>query len=409
MKILHSSDWHLGSSLHGYKRYEEFEAFLSWLTDLIQDEGIDIFLVAGDIFDTSTPSNRALGIYYQFLNRVTSIPNLQVIITAGNHDSPSLLNAPQELLKQLRIHVFGSIPENPGDEIVILRNARGEPALIVCAVPYLRDRDIRISEPGESIEEKTRKLENGVQEHYRQITGIARSKRDALGRSIPIIAMGHLFVTGGKTINEDGVRELYVGNLARIRAEDLCEGADYLALGHLHVPQTVGGNDTIRYSGSPLALGFGDAGQDKQVVIIEFGLGDPIIRTHPVPKFRDIRTLKGDISMIEEEILSLRDLDHPVWIEVIFSGTIPGSTVQTHLNEITKGTNIEIIRVVPQNTGDPKFCPGEEGESLEDLSVTDVFRRCMVSGDVPEEIRQELSDSFSEILHEMSEEDALAE
>lgn len=409
MKILHTSDWHLGATLYGYKRYEEFEAFLKWLTEVIQDEGIDVFLVAGDIFDTSTPSNRALGIYYQFLNRVTSIPNLHVIITAGNHDSPSLLNAPQELLKQLRIHVFGSIPNNPEDEIIVIRNDTGEPTLIVCAVPYLRDRDIRLSEPGESIEEKTRKLENGVHEHYRQITSIARAKRDALGKSIPIIAMGHLFVTGGKTINEDGVRELYVGNLARIRAEDLCEGADYLALGHLHVPQTVGGNDAIRYSGSPLALGFGDAGQDKQVVIIEVGSGDTIIRTHQVPKFRDIRTLKGDICTIEQEILSLRDLDHRVWIEVIFSGTIPGSTVHTHLNEITTGTNIEIIRALPQNTNNPMSCLREECESLEDLSVTEVFRRCMVAGDVPEELQEELSNSFSEILHEMSEEDTLAE
>ncbi len=280
MKILHSSDWHLGSSLYGHKRYEEFEAFLIWLAQSLQKEQIDVLIIAGDIFDTSTPSNRAMGLYYQLLNMVTSIPGLQIIITAGNHDSPSLINAPQQLLKHLHIHVIGSIPENPENEILVINDYQGQPSLIVCAVPYLRDRDIRLSEPGESIEDKTRKLENGVQNHYQQVARIAKAKREELGGNIPIIATGHLFVSGGKTVEGDGVRELYVGNLARIRAENLCDGIDYLALGHLHVPQIVSGKDTMRYCGSPIALGFGDAGQQKQVVIVEFGSGEPVIRMY---------------------------------------------------------------------------------------------------------------------------------
>jgi exonuclease SbcD len=409
MKILHSSDWHLGSSLYGHKRYEEFEAFLKWLAKLIQKEQIDVFLVAGDIFDTSTPSNRALELYYQFLNMVTSIPGLQVIITAGNHDSPSLINAPQELLKHLHIHVFGSVPENPENEIVVIKDDKGQPSLIICAVPYLRDRDIRLSEPGESIEDKTRKLEKGVQEHYLQVVGIAKAIRDELGGHIPIVATGHLFVSGGKTVDGDGVRELYVGNLARIQAESLCDGIDYLALGHLHVPQIVSGKDTIRYCGSPIALGFGDAGQQKQVVIVDFGPGDPVIRTIPVPKFRDIRTLKGNISTVENEIRSLLKLDHFVWIEVIFSGTLSASTVQSHLRELTDGTNVVIIRTRPLDTGNDEFNPEEEGESLEDLSVMEVFQRCMDAKNIPTDDQQSLIDAFSEIHHEMNEEDTLAE
>jgi len=409
MKILHSSDWHLGSSLYGHKRYEEFEAFLIWLTRLIQTEQIDVLLVAGDIFDTSTPSNRALGLYYQFLNMVTAIPGLHIIITAGNHDSPSLINAPQELLKQLHIHVFGSIPEDPENEILVINDDQGQPSLIVCAVPYLRDRDIRLSAPGESIEDKTRKLENGVQEHYRQVVGIAKARRDELEGRIPIVAMGHLFVSGGKTIDGDGVRELYVGNLARIRAENLCDGIDYLALGHLHVPQIVSGKDTMRYCGSPIALGFGDAGQQKQVVIVDFGPGTPVIRTISVPKFRDIRTLKGDISTVEIEMGALLKLDHPVWIEVIFSGTLSASTVQTQLRELTDGTNVMIIRTRPLDTGNYVFNPEEESESLEDLSKMDVFQRCLEAKNIPTEDQQALIDAFSEILHEMNEEDTFAE
>jgi len=409
MKILHTSDWHLGSSLYGQKRYDEFEAFLKWLATSIQKEQIDVCLVAGDIFDTSTPSNRALGLYYQFLNMITAIPGLQIIITAGNHDSPSLINAPQQLLKHLNIHVFGSIPENPENEIIVINDDQGQPSLIVCAVPYLCDRDIRLSEPGESIEAKTRKLENGVQDHYRQVVGIAKAKRDELGGYIPIVAMGHLFVSGGKTFEGDGVRELYVGNLARIRAENLCDGIDYLALGHLHVPQIISGNDTMRYCGSPIALGFGDACQQKQVVIVDFESGAPVICPLPVPKFLDIRTLKGDISNVEIEIGTLLKLDHPVWIEVIFSGTLSASTVQTQLRELTDGTNVMIIRTRPIDTGKYVFNLEEEGESLEDLSEMEVFQRCLDAKNIPTEERQELMDVFSEIIHEMNEEDALAE
>jgi exonuclease SbcD len=409
MKILHTSDWHLGSSFHGQKRYDEFEAFLKWLAIIIQNEQIDVCLVAGDIFDTSAPSNRALGLYYQFLNMVTAIPGHQIIITAGNHDSPSLINAPKQLLKHLHIHVFGSTPENPENEILVINDDRGRPSLIVCTVPYLRDRDIRFSEPGESIEDKTRKLENGVQDHYRQVVSIAKAKRDELGGYIPIVAMGHLFVSGGKTVDGDGVRELYVGNLARIRAENLCDGIDYLALGHLHVPQIVSGNDTMRYCGSPIALGFGDAGQQKQVVIVDFELGAPEIRTIPVPKFWDIRTLNGDISTIEIEMEALLKLDHPVWIEVIFSGTLSASTVQAHLRELTDGTNVVLIRTRPQDTGKYVSNPEEEGESLEDLSVMEVFQRCIDAKNLPLEDRQELIDAFSEIFHEMNEDDTLAE
>ncbi|HNX17066.1 MAG TPA: exonuclease SbcCD subunit D C-terminal domain-containing protein [Methanoregula sp.] len=410
MKILHTSDWHLGSSLFGHKRYDEYEAFFSWLDSCIQKEKIDVLLVCGDIFDTGTPSNRAQELYYQFLNRVAAIPGLQVVITAGNHDSPSLINAPQALLKQLKIHVFGSIPADPEKEVVVISDEKGNPSLIVCAVPYLRDRDIRLSLPGESIDDKTRKLEAGVQEHYRQVAGIAKDLRGKLGAQVPIVAMGHLFVSGGKTVDGDGVRELYVGNLARIRAEDLYDGIDYLALGHLHVSQEISGNAAMRYCGSPIALGFGDSGQQKQVVVIEFGSGrGPEIRDIPVPKFRDIRTLKGDIDTVEKGLGLLTRVGHPVWVEVIFSGSLLPSTVQTQLRELTEGTNVEIIRTRPLDAVNIVINPEEEGESLEDLSEPDVFRRCMVAREIPGEEQQELMDTFTEILEETNEEDTLAE
>ena len=408
MKILHTSDWHLGCSLCGHKRYEEYEQFISWLDGLIRKEQIDVVLISGDLFDTGTPGNRALEIYYRFLNRVTVIPGLQVIVIAGNHDSPSLINAPQALLKHLRIHVFGSITDRPEDNIVEIVDRNGQTSLIVCAVPYLRDRDIRLTEPGESIEDKTRKLEEGVQAHYRQVNRIAREKQKSSNSRIPIVAMGHLFVSGGKTVEGDGVRELYVGNLARIHAETLCEGVDYFALGHLHIPQKIAGKDMIRYCGSPIALGFEDAKNQKQVVIIEFGSKDPVARTVDVPKFQNILTLKGELPSIEREIVSLINLRQPIWIEVLFSGSHSPSTVQSQLRELIEGTNIEILRIRPLDTGKSPLFSDDIGESLEDLSEAEVFERCMDAGNVPAEDQRDLTEAFMEILHEIAEEDTQA-
>ena len=120
MKILHTSDWHLGRSLYGRKRYKEFSAFLDWLAQTIEDENVDALLVAGDVFDTSTPSNRAQELYYRFLCRVAASSCRHVVVVAGNHDSPSFLNAPKELLRALNVYVVGAVTESLEDEVIVL-------------------------------------------------------------------------------------------------------------------------------------------------------------------------------------------------------------------------------------------------------------------------------------------------
>ena len=177
MKLLHTSDWHIGRTLYGRKRYEEFEAFLAWLAEMIQRNEIDVLLVAGDIFDTSAPSNRAQELYYRFLWKVAPSSCRHVIIVAGNHDSPSFLNAPKALLRALDVHVIGSPSESLEDEVLVLRNEQDVPELIVCAVPYLRDKDIRVAEAGESVEDKERNLLVGIRNHYAAIAALAERKR----------------------------------------------------------------------------------------------------------------------------------------------------------------------------------------------------------------------------------------
>ena len=275
LTILHTSDWHLGRRLYGRMRYEEFEAFLSWLQETISAQKVDVLIVAGDIFDTMTPSNRAQALYYEFLGKVSKLCCEHIVIVAGNHDSPTFLDAPSKVLKFLNVHVIGTACDDLNDEVLVLDAVDGTPLCIIAAVPYLRDRDVRGSHAGESMDSKDANVIKGIRAHYDEVASIAKARQEHLSnahqRHIPIIATGHLFAAGSKTTEDDGVRDLYVGSLGQISADMFDDGFDYVALGHLHVPQRVGGCEHIRYSGSPIAMGFGEAKQQKQVLLVEFG------------------------------------------------------------------------------------------------------------------------------------------
>src|SRR5690606_24555274 len=127
MKILHTSDWHLGRALFTRRPYEEFAAYLAWPLRLIQDAAIDVLVVAGDVFDTTTPGTRAQQLYYRFLRGLAASPCRHAVIVAGNHDSPSFLDAPKELLRAFNVHVVGSACSNPADEVLLLHGTDGTP------------------------------------------------------------------------------------------------------------------------------------------------------------------------------------------------------------------------------------------------------------------------------------------
>ncbi len=192
----------------------------------LQQERVDVLMIAGDVFDTITPNHAAQELYYRFLAQVSAYCLCRhIIIIGGNHDSASFLNAPKALLFALNVHVIGAATNPIDKEVLVLKNAQGEPAAIVCAVPYLRDRDVRVSVDGESSQDKSLALTQGIKDHYRQALAIAEHKQQELGSNAPIIAMGHLFSQGGMTLDADGMRELYVGSLAHIGA-DCFDGFD---------------------------------------------------------------------------------------------------------------------------------------------------------------------------------------
>jgi len=409
MRVLHTSDWHIGRTLYGRKRYEEFEAFLTWLAETIQQNEIDALLVAGDVFDTSAPSNRAQELYYRFLCRVAASCCRHVVVVAGNHDSPSFLNAPKELLKALDVHVVGSSTESPEDEVLVLRNEQNAPELIVCAVPYLRDRDIRVAEAGESVEDKERKLIDGIRTHYAAVAALAEQRREELGADIPIVAMGHLFTAGGQTIDGDGVRELYVGSLAHVTAGIFPPCFNYLALGHLHVPQKVNGSESMRYSGSPLPMGFGEAKQQKSVCQVEFHSSTPTVQLIDVPVFQKLERIKGDLSEISTRILELSAANVQAWLEVVYDGEEVVGDLRERLDAAISGTQMEILRVKNNRIIDRVLGQIHEEETLDDLNVNDVFERCLAVHDVPEEQWPELLRAYKETLSSFYEDDKQAE
>lgn len=414
MRVLHTSDWHIGRTLYGRKRYEEFEAFLTWLAETIQQNEVDALLVAGDVFDTSAPSNRAQELYYRFLCRVAASTCRHVVVVAGNHDSPSFLNAPKELLKALDVHVIGNASETPDDEVMVLRNEHDAPELIVCAVPYLRDRDIRVAEAGESVEDKERKLINGIRNHYAAVASVAEQKRDELGADIPIVGMGHLFTAGGQTVDGDGVRELYVGSLAHVTAGIFPASFNYLALGHLHVPQKVNGSKNIRYSGSPLPMGFGEAKQQKSVCQVAFDKKEghstaASVQLIDVPVFQKLERIKGEWDGISSRLLELSATNSQGWLEVIYEGEEVIGDLRERLETAITGTQMEILRIKNSRIIDRVLGQIHEEETLDDLNVNDVFERCLVAHQVPEDQRPELLRAYQETLSSLYEDDVQAE
>ena len=401
LKILHTSDWHLGRSLYGQNRHAEFAAFLDWLMQTLQQERVDVLMIAGDVFDTITPNHAAQELYYRFLAQVSAYCLCRhIIIIGGNHDSASFLNAPKALLFALNVHVIGAATNPIDKEVLVLKNAQGEPAAIVCAVPYLRDRDVRVSVDGESSQDKSLALTQGIKDHYRQVLAIAEHKQHELGSNAPIIAMGHLFSQGGMTLDADGVRELYVGSLAHIGA-DCFDGFDYVALGHLHVPQAVGGQAHIRYCGAPIPMGFGEAKQQKQVLHVAFTGRLPEITAINIPNFQVLQRIQGDLPHIQAELKQLMQSGSTAYIEVVYQGNELVADLSEKLDAQVQGSDLRLLRVYNRQFVNNVLASASADATLPDLNPTEVFEACMAQHDLDDAQKAQFRDSYQHVLHQV--------
>ena len=408
MRVLHTADWHLGQHfLTGQERTTEQQAFLDWLLLTVQAQAIDTLVIAGDIFDTQSPSYTAQELYYTFLVKMQATGCRDIVVVGGNHDSPTMLNASRQLLRQLRIHVVGGVPADPAEQVLHLAGPDGRPGLVVCAVPFLRDRDIRLAVAGESPDDRQIRIRQSSAGHYAALAELDAVRR-LREQDVPVLATGHLYAAGGEA-REGAERDVHIGGLGLVGAEHFPAAFDYVALGHLHRPQVVGGQAHIRYSGSPVPLSFTEADDKQQVLLLEFkGAGAPTIAPLPVPVARRLQRFHGTLDEVEADILAYDNSAFALvaWADVLVRSDETPAEVQRRVQAVLKLQKQQVIaprgvrhqRATEQPDLAADVAPLAQ---LHELTVDEVFAR-RVAG-LPPERAAALTATFGELRQLLSE------
>lgn len=331
MKILHTSDWHLGQHFYGKSRAKEHQHFLHWLLEQVQEHTIDAVIVAGDIFDTGTPPSYAREMYFDFISQMHKI-NCQLIILAGNHDSVAMLGESKTLLKSLSTQVIPAVSDNIDEQVFTIKNKQGEPLAVMCAIPFIRPRDVIKSSAGQSASQKQQSLQQAISDHYQTLFEQAQTLSQG---KYPIIATGHLTTVG--VTKTESVRDIYIGTLEAFPANAFPD-ADYIALGHIHRAQKVAKTEHIRYSGSPIPLSFDETGQSKSIVMVEFFPSESNIKyiSHiteiDIPCFQPLVSLKTTLESLNKDIKP--------YLTLVSEGTRKDDAVSINVNAINENTKL---------------------------------------------------------------------
>lgn len=411
MKIIHTSDWHLGQYFMGKSRQREHQLFLTWLTETAISQKVDAIIVAGDIFDTGSPPSYARELYNQFIVNLQPT-GIHLIILGGNHDSVATLGESRELLAYLNTYVIPGVMVDPENQVITLKNAEKEPIAIVCAIPFLRSRDIMFSSAGQSGSEKQKNLQQAISEHYQNIFELAKSRRDETGKDLPIIATGHLTTLGAKT--SESVREIYIGTLDAFPSSAF-PPADYIALGHIHRAQKVAGSEHIRYCGSPIPLSFDELKNDKTILIVEFKQGTlSQVTPHIIPRFQPMHLVKGDLIEIESEINKLasqyensqQDQLLQAWLDIEVSTQDFLNDLQQRIQSMVEDLPLEILLLRRERKKRNEGLEQISKETLHELTPTEVFERCLSQEDWSSEVQQQklkrVKVSFEEVLSDIA-------
>lgn len=402
MKILHTADWHLGQKFHYKTREKEHQFALDWLLDTIEEQKIDLLIIAGDVFDIDNPPNYARKLYYNFLQRLTQTHCQQVVIVAGNHDSANMLEAPKELLHLFNVHVVGHITDQRADQILEIKDNSGNLQAVIGAVPYLRDRDIRLNVAGETSDERAEVLKQGIKQHYAEITTALEPYQD---KNVPIIVTGHLFAAGGE--RGDRANRIHIGSLDVIDSSSFSTSFDYVALGHLHRVQQIDKNRPIWYSGALIPLDFSELNYGQAVILVEFeGRTIKKRKSLPVALQRKLRHYTGDLEKIKDKLKNLPEkvtLDTWLKIEVETEQSLVG--LRMDLEELIIEKPAEIIALQKPKKNYAELAKLEEKiVSLQDLNTLEVFEQCIEqTSTVSKEEMVELKGSFNELLNWMQE------
>ncbi len=373
MRIIHTSDWHLGQSFFTKSRKNEHHAFLQWLLDLVSEQQIDAVIVAGDIFDSGTPPSYAREMYNRFVVQLNQ-QGCTLVVLGGNHDSVSMLNESKPLLECLNTYVVAATSDELDSQIIELKH-KGECAALLCAVPFVRARDVIQSVAGSSGKEKQQQLGEAIKAHYHSLYDRALQIRQERDFSVPIITTGHLATVGVSKAESE--RDIYVGTLDAFVADGF-PPADYIALGHMHRPQRVAKSEHIRYCGSPIPLSFEELKSTKQVVMVEFKQQQRTqICPIDVPVFQKMAALKGDLANIEHQLKAFSDLksDESVWLSVEVEVQDFLSDLQQRIQILTEGLNVEVVQLRRARKKHQQSLQQQQTEILSELTPHEVFEK----------------------------------
>ena len=383
MRILHTADWHIGQRLHERSRLDEHKQFLDWLLETIQEHKVELLLVSGDIFDTALPSSDSTNLYYRFLYRLFDETDAYTVITAGNHDSPRHLEAPREFLEMGRIYVVG-LTDEPAK--CVFTFPRNNPRVAVAAVPFLSESDLRhLSYETEA--DRNKRYREWLKAFY--VDCVA-----CMPAELPKILMGHLFVQGGKV--SDSERNIQIGGATAVHVSDFPKDVSYVALGHLHRPQTIKGTDyPVRYSGSPIPLRFNETSYRKVVYLLELSEDGMLIRDEEIeiPVFKKLCTVKGN----ETSVLS--DARKGNWdgkyIQVKLKLDAPGIDINDKIRQEFRERGGDVL-IVEVEQPEAKIGPRIRVEDMKrPQEIFDQFHRTKFDDEPPDDT---LMQTFNELV-----------
>ncbi len=402
MRILHTSDWHLGQNFMNHSREREHAVLIDWVLEQVEAHAVDAVLIAGDIFDTGTPPSYARALYYRLIAQLHQ-RKVALLLLGGNHDSVSVLSESLPLLHHLNTTVIAATGDVAQHVITLPARGSTQPGCIVCALPFIRPRDVLTSQAGQSAEDKQRNLQSAIQDTYAQVFAAAQALQAQLqathGVDVPIVATGHLTTVGASS--NESVREIYVGALEAFPTSAF-PPADYIALGHIHKPQKVGGLEHIRYCGSPIALGFDEAKQTKEVLLVDLNArGLQTITPLATPVCQILASLTGNLASLPAQVQTLAaqsSAEHPAWLEVTVQEDDYLPDVAARIDAMVQGLPLQVLRVKRQRgTAMPQLFT-ELGESLEALTPSDVFARRLAQETVSADVHQALHHRYQEVL-----------
>ncbi|MNZ28146.1 Nuclease SbcCD subunit D [compost metagenome] len=387
MRILHTGDWHLGRTLEGRSRLAEQEQFLDELVKMAESEKVDVIMMAGDVYDSVNPPAAAESMFYEAASRLTQ-NGRQLVVIAGNHDQPERIAAVSPLVKQRGMTLVGL----PAPEAIRIHIPRSDELAVIAALPYPSESRLAELLTDEGDEAELRLA------YSAKVGKLMKQLGSSFRPDTVNLVMSHIYVLGG--LECDSERPIQVGGAYTVDPSALSIGAQYTALGHLHRPQAVKSQGLIRYSGSPLAYSFSEAGQTKSVMLLDIAPGsEPVAQELYLTSGRPLVrwSCRGGLEEAKRWLDEGRDRNAFIDLEISLNEAMSLSDIQS-LRKAHDG----IVHIRPVYPG--RESREEAAASRSQMPVHELFRRFYQQQSGGAEPEEELVDLFMSLVAEEEEE-----